>query len=96
MPMPKEVERTVDGKIDLFVEKNRLEQERSFLVDGRHKQKLMEAGIAIDVSEGPKGHGWSVRMEMEHEGKKFMKCIGFGADTGRFPVGWQDITEDEE
>ena len=56
----------------------------------------MPFALAIDVYEGPRGHGWSARVEVGHQERELAKQIGFGPDAGHYTHDWQDVTGDEE
>lgn len=56
----------------------------------------MPMALAIDVYEGPRGIGWSVRAEVEHRGREFVRRVGFGPDAEHYAHDWQDVTDDEE
>lgn len=54
----------------------------------------MPFALAIDVYDGPRGVGWSIRVEIEHLGRAFARQIGFGPDAAGYTYSWQDMTDD--
>ena len=61
----------------------------------------MPFALAIDVYEGPRGHGWSARTEVEYQGQQvasaeFARQVGFGPDAEHYTHDWQDVTPDVE
>ena len=53
----------------------------------------MPFALSIDVYDGPRGKGWSVRVEVEHLGRDFARQVGFGPDAAHYTLDWQEIVE---
>ncbi len=51
----------------------------------------MPFALTIDVYDGPRGKGWSVRTEVEHQGREFARQVGFGPDAADHTFDWKAI-----
>jgi len=56
----------------------------------------MPMALVVDVYEGPRGHGWSARVEVGHIGREYARQVGFGPVAEHYTNDWQDVTNDEE
>ena len=53
----------------------------------------MPFALAINVYDGPRGKGWSARVEVEHLGRAFARQVGFGPDAEHYIHDWQEVTD---
>ncbi|MDV2479218.1 MAG: hypothetical protein RX317_03120 [bacterium] len=54
----------------------------------------MPFALAMDVYDGPRGKGWSARVEVEHQGREFARRVGFGPDATQYTHDWQEVTDE--
>lgn len=54
----------------------------------------MPMALAVDTYDGPRGKGWSARVEVEHQGREFARRVGFGPDAEHYTNDWQDVTDE--
>lgn len=50
----------------------------------------MPFALAIDVYDGPRGVGWSIRAEADYQGSLYARRVGFGPDAADYTHDWRE------
>ena len=50
----------------------------------------MPFALAIDVYDGPRGKGWSARVEVDYRGSFYSRRVGFGPDAADHTHDWKE------